>query len=124
MLLNTTNKQKEPHVVAAPCVNIYEMEKHVELAVEMPGMDKKSLEVLVEGSTLKISGRKHKDEIGKEYVPIHQERTVTEYEREFELNMDVDSERISAEYKDGVLKVLLAKSEKVIPKKIEIRTQE
>jgi len=115
-------KREEGSLVVAPNVNIYDHDKDIVLAVEMPGADKNSLGVHLDGQVLTLKGTKKPDEVGKEYQIIHQERQPVEYLRTFELNTDVDREKIRAEYTNGVLKVFLARAEKVQPKMIKIKT--
>lgn len=121
------DKLKLPHredqaLVVVPHVNIYGQEKDVVLSVEMPGADKTTLDVHLDGNVLAIRGKKKKDDVGKEYQLVHQERQPVEYQRTFELNADVDREKVRAEYTDGVLNVFLTRSEKAQPKNIKIKT--
>ncbi len=120
MFKNSLKKQDQETAVIAPRVNIYEQNQQVVLAVEMPGIDKKDLDVQVEGSRLKIAARKAGGDVPKEYSLVYGERVPAEYRREFELNADVDTEKIEAQYEDGVLKVFLARALKAQPRKIEI----
>lgn len=121
-MLEKFKKNKEELSIVAPYVNMYEKDKDIEIAVEMPGVDKKTLDVHLDGNQLVIQAKKKKEEIAKEYKLLFQERTPVAYERRFEINTEVDREKIQAEYKDGVLKVSLAKSEAAKPKKITIKT--
>ena len=121
-MLEKLRKNKEDLTVVAPYVNIYEKDRDIVLAVEMPNADKETLDVHLDGSQLVIQARKKKDEIGSEYKPLHQERTRVAYERRFEVNTEIDRDKVSAEYKDGILKVALAKAEAAQPRKITIKT--
>ena len=122
-MLNKINFfKKEGDPILAPHANIYDQGNEVALAVEMPGVDKDSLEVSLDGNLLYLKGRKKKEDVGKDYQIIHQERQGVEYQRVFELNADVDRESLRAEYVNGVLKIFLSKSEKAQPKKIKIKT--
>lgn len=116
------SKNKEEAAVVAPFVNMYDQDQKIVLAVEMPGVDKATLEVYVNHNELIIKGKKKKEDVGKEYQLIYQERTVDEYERRFEINTQIDSEKIDAQYKDGILKITLARSAAAQPKKITIKT--
>ena len=121
-MLNKLTKNKEDVRIVAPFVNMYEQDRKIVLAVEMPGADKGSLDVHVDGNQLIIRGKKVKDEIGKEYKLLYQERATVEYERRFEINTQIDREKIDSQYTDGILKIGLAKSEAAQPKKIMIKT--
>jgi HSP20 family protein len=85
-------------------------------------VDKSALDVNLNGNQLIIQARKKKDEISKEYKSLYQERAPVTYERRFEINTEIDRDSIEAEYKDGILKVTLAKSEAAQPRKITIKT--
>ncbi|MBU1044030.1 MAG: Hsp20/alpha crystallin family protein [Candidatus Omnitrophica bacterium] len=115
------NSKNDNAVVVLPNTNIYDQDKSIVLSLEMAGVDKESLDVNLEGNILRIKATKKKEDIPREYQALYQERQVVEYKRSFELNAEVDREKIEAEYKDGVLKVFLCKAEKAQPKKIAIK---
>lgn len=121
-MLDKFTKNKEEIKVIAPFVNMYEQENKIVLAVEMPGVDKTTLDVHVDDNQLIVKGKKGKEDVGKEYKLIYQERIPVEYERRFEINTQIDRDRIEAHYKDGILKIGLTKSEAAQPKKITIKT--
>ncbi len=121
-MLEKFKRDREELSVVAPFANLYEKGGDIVIAVEMPGVDKDSLALNLDGNLLIIQGRKKKDDIGKEYAPVYRERRLVVFERRFEINTQIDREKIRAEYKDGILKVLLAKSEKAQPKKITVKT--
>ena len=83
-------------------------------------MDKKDINVAVKENVLTISGeRSHKEETKeKNYYKV--ERQYGKFERSFHLPETVDSEKISASYKDGVLTLTIPKVEKAKPKEIPI----
>ncbi len=122
-MLKKLRRERETEEVVAPFANIYEKENAVEIAVEMPGVDKRTLEVDLERAQLIIRGRRRTEEVGKEFKPIYEERAAVTYERRFEINTEIDRDKIRAEYRDGVLKVTLPKAEAVQPKKIPIQTK-
>ncbi len=121
MLEKIKRKQEEVFVVA-PFANMYEKDRNIILALEMPGVDKSTLDVRLNGTQLIIQARKRKEEVGKEYKPLYQERSPVAYERRFEINTDIDRGSVEAEYQDGILKILLAKVEAVQPCKIAIKS--
>lgn len=115
-------KKDDEMVTVLPNANIYEQDNNIVLALEMPGVDKDTLDVTIDSNNLMIKGKKKKDVIPKGYDALYQERHFVRYKRTFELNVDVDRDKLKAEYKNGILKVSLPKSEKSQPKKIEIQT--
>jgi len=121
-MLEKFKKNQEDLMIIRPCVNIYEQNNNIILAVEMPNVDKQTLDVNLDNNQLIIRAIKKKDEISKEYHSIHQERSRVGYERRFEINTEIDRDKIEAEYKNGILTVTLAKAEAEQPKKITIKS--
>lgn len=101
--------------------DIYETEDGFVLVGEMPGVDKKGIHVHVSENELTITGHFQAELGNKEQVILH-EIPGADYRRSFTLSDAVDREKISAELKEGVLTVHLAKSESVKPREIEITT--
>ncbi len=105
----------------APPVDIYETGQNLVMKVELPGIDPKDVEVRVENNTLYIRGeRKFEKEVSEEN--FHRvERSYGSFARSFTLPSTVDTDRITADYKDGVLTLTLAKLEEAKPKSIHIQ---
>src|SRR4051794_18381485 len=96
--------------VVAPDVNIYETGEGYVLQAEMPGVTKEGLEIMLEGNTLAFTGRRH-----EEVVPgtaLYRESRGTDYRRVFELDPAIDSNKISAEMRQGMLTLTLPKAER------------
>jgi HSP20 family protein len=112
--------------VAAPAVDIVEGENVYEVRAELPGMDEKDIEVKLAGGGLTIKGEKHeekeeKEEKKKDYYL--QERQFGSFERYFTVPEGVDTDKIEAKFKKGVLTVRLPKKPEAIKpeKKIEVK---
>lgn len=105
----------------APLVDIAEDDKEYLIKVEIPEVQKEDVNVTVEGGTLTISGERkaEKEEKGRRFHRV--ERYYGRFERSFSIPDDAASENVKAEFKDGVLRVHLAKSEKARPKQIEVK---
>lgn len=104
-----------------PAVDIYENDKHeLVLEAELPGMDRKDIEVTVENGTLTLRGeRKLSQEFRKEQV--HRlERSYGAFTRSFSLPRTVDAANVSAEYRNGTLRVTLPMREEARPKQIPV----
>lgn len=114
---------KEAMTVAewAPTVDIVEDEKHYVIKAELPEVKKEDVHVRVENGVLTITGERkaEKEEKNKKYHRI--ERSYGSFARSFSLPENVEAEKVSAAYKDGVLTVTVAKSEKAQPKHIEVK---
>lgn len=105
----------------APLVDIAEDEKEYLVKVELPEVQKDDVKVTVENGTLSISGERksEKEEKGRKLHRI--ERYYGRFERSFSIPDDAEADNVKAEFKDGVLRVHLAKSEKARPKQIEVK---
>lgn len=116
-------EKKEAITVAewSPLVDITEDDKEYVIKAEIPEMKKEDIKVNVNEDVLTISGERkyEKEEKGKKYHRV--ERAYGSFMRSFTLPEDTDGSKVSAEYKDGVLKVRLPKSEKAKPKSIEVK---
>ncbi len=106
-----------------PRVNIREREDRYELTAEIPGMNKDEISIEVQDNTLTIRGEKATEkDTGDEKFHVC-ERVYGKFERSFFLPENVKSEGVDAEYKDGVLKIGIPKTEKAIPKEIKVRVK-
>jgi HSP20 family protein len=117
------NGQEETMTVAQwlPLVDIAEDEKEYRIKAELPEVKKEEVKVTVESGVLTISGERRfeKEEKDRKYHRI--ERSYGSFTRSFSVPDDADDSKVSAEFKDGVLTVHLAKSEKARPKSIEVK---
>jgi HSP20 family protein len=104
----------------APSVDIFEHEGNLVLKAELPGVDPKDVDVRVENNVLTLRGeRRLETEVKKEkYHRV--ERAYGTFSRSFTLPNVVDTEKIKAEYKDGVLQVTLPQREEAKPKQIQV----
>ena len=105
----------------APLVDIVEDDNEYLIKAELPEVKKEDVKVTVQDDVLTISGQRQyeKEEKGKKYHRV--ERAYGSFTRSFTLPEDADGEKVAAEFKDGVLKVRLPKSEKARPKSIEVK---
>ncbi len=105
----------------APLVDIAEDGKEYLIKVELPEVPKEDVKVTVENGTLTISGERkaEKEEKGRKFHRL--ERFYGRFERSFTIPDDAESGEVKADFKDGVLRVHLAKSEKARPKQIEVK---
>jgi HSP20 family protein len=104
-----------------PLVDITEDEKEYLIKAELPEVKKEDVKVTVEDGTLSITGERkfEKEEKGKKYHRV--ERAYGSFMRSFTLPEGTTGDKVSAEFKDGVLKVHLPKSEEVKPKSIDVK---
>jgi len=103
-----------------PRVDIVDDKEQVRLEMEMPGMEKENIKVTVENSVLTISGERTRKEEEKDANFVRCERCYGAFSRSFTLGDDIDSENISADYRNGILHLTLPKTEKSKPKEINV----
>jgi HSP20 family protein len=105
----------------APSVDITEDEKEFLVKADLPEVKKEDVKVTVENGVLTITGERkfEKEEKGKKYHRI--ERSYGNFLRSFTLPDTVEGAKVNAEFKDGVLKVHLPKTEKAKPKSVEVK---
>ena len=114
---------KEPLKLAdfSPAVDIQETEKEFLLKVELPEVKKEDVEVTIQEGVLTITGERklEKEEKGKKFHRV--ERAYGTFVRAFQVPSDADEKKITAEYKDGLLVLPLAKLEKPPAKTIQVK---
>jgi HSP20 family protein len=117
------NSDKESMTITewAPSVDISEDDKEWLVKADLPEVKKEDVKVTVENGVLTITGERkfEKEEKDKKYHRI--ERSYGNFLRSFALPDAADGSKVNAEFKDGVLKVHLPKSEKAKPKAVEVK---
>ena len=104
-----------------PAVDIFETDTHdLVVRAELPGMTREDIEVSVENSTLVLKGEKKFDSEVKEENYRRIERTYGAFQRSFTLPNTVDTTKVSAEYKNGVLTVKLPFREEAKPRSVNV----
>ena len=99
--------------------DIYETEEALCVVMEMPGVEKKDLNVALESDALRVDGQIDFSKYeGME--PVYTEYNVGHYTRSFTLSNKIDQERISAQLEDGVLTLTLPKAKEAQPRRISI----
>lgn len=125
LTLPSRNGEKEAMTVAqwTPLVDISEDDNEYLVKAELPELKKEEVKVNVENGELTISGERkiEKEEKGKKFHRI--ERSYGSFLRSFTLPEAVSADKVSAEFKDGVLTVHLPKDEQAKPKTIEVKVQ-
>jgi len=120
--VRTPEGQEEPLRVAdwAPLVYISEDAKEYLIKAELPEVKREDVKITMEDGTLTIAGdRKYeKEENGRKYHRV--ERSYGSFGRSFSLPADASPGKVTADFKDGVLKVHLAKNEKARPQQVEV----
>ena len=104
-----------------PVVDISEDDKEYVITAELPEVKKEDVRVTVENGVLTITGERkfEKEEKNRKWHRV--ERAYGNFARTFALPDDGDAAKVKAEFKDGVLKVRVAKNEAARPKQIEVK---
>jgi HSP20 family protein len=102
-----------------PTADIFETERSLTVVLEMPGVKKENIDVNVDDGILKIDGKIDFSKY-EGLRPVYTEYNIGHYTRSFRLSSAIDQTKISAEMKDGVLTVVLPKSERAQPRRIDV----
>jgi HSP20 family protein len=105
-----------------PAIEIAETPTEMTVSAELPGIDKKNVDILVEGDMLTMSGEKAEEKTTDEKKYHLWERSYGSFRRSFSLPRGIDAAKISAEFNNGVLTVHMPKTseEQAKGRKIEI----
>jgi HSP20 family protein len=104
----------------SPAVDIFETEGEIVVKAELPGMDRKDITLNLERNVLTLKGERRFEKEAKDDNYHRIERSYGGFSRTFSIPATVDEEKIHAEYKEGVLKIVLPKKEQAKPKQIRI----
>ena len=108
----------------APPVDIYDSGNHeLVIKAELPDMSKDDIDITVENNTLTLRGEKKMDSAMKEECCHRIERSYGVFSRSFSLPTMVDTSKVSADYKNGVLTIKLPVREEAKPKQIQVQVQ-
>jgi HSP20 family protein len=116
-----TPETAQPQHVYTPALDIYESEQGLVLEADLPGVRPEDLEIRVEDNVLHLYG-KVTWPVPPEARLVHEEVRAEDFYRSFILSEEVDTESITADFSNAVLKLTLPKAAKAKPRKIEVRT--
>ena len=103
-----------------PLADIFENDNEVVVKAELPGMNANDIEVRLENNVLVLKGERRFEKETKEENYHRVEREYGTFSRTFALPTAVNGDKVTAEYKDGVLKIVMPKKEETKPKSIKI----
>jgi len=108
-----------PGRVFVPVTDIFETPEALTVVLEMPGVDRDSIQANVENEVVTIEGRiDFKKYEGMQ--PVYTEYNVGHFARSFEISNKIDQSKISAAMKDGVVTIVLPKAEQAKVRKIQV----
>jgi HSP20 family protein len=106
-----------------PAIDIYDSKDNIVVKADLPGMSKDEIEVSVHNDTLTIKGEKKQEKEVREKDYVRSERLYGSFNRTIILPAEVDTSKVTATYKNGVLELTLPKKEEVKAKQIKIDVQ-
>ncbi len=113
------------HGAFSPDIDVVESDKEIAVTVELPGMDEKDIDVSLNEDTLTIRGEKkaEKEDKGKDFYRM--ERSYGSFSRSITLPKEVNTEKVEAQFKKGILTVVLPKTSKAVEetRKISIKSE-
>ena len=107
----------------SPTLDVLETKNDLVVKAEIPGIDPKDIDISLANEMLIIKGEKKQEKEEKEENYHLMERSYGSFARTIQLPKEVQSDKISASYKNGVLKVRLLKSEETEKKEIKIKVE-
>ena len=113
-------KAREESLALAPAVDIYENAQGITVQADMPGVSKDGLSIQADRNSLVIEGNAVID-VPAAMEAIHADVQATRYRRGFALSGELDTERIEATLKNGVLTLRIPKRAEFRPRKVEVR---
>lgn len=118
----TGNEYTRPGRTYVPDVDICETADRLWLRADMPGVEEEAIEVHVANGVLSIEGRVAIQDY-ENLMPVYTEYNVGNYARQFTLSHEIDTERIAARMKHGVLELELPKTAQAKPRRISVAAQ-
>ena len=115
-------RQPSPNEAWVPMVDITEDENEIVLWADPPGVSQKEVDIIINGDQLTLKGEKKFDQTNQRKY-LRRERLVGPFSRTFQLNLPVETEEISAAYRNGVLEIHLPKPAESKPRKVSIQTE-
>ena len=103
-----------------PALDLYEDTDNLIVKAELPGTKREEIDISVHDGTLTISGERKYEEKNQDAEPYRSERFFGRFHRTLALPKPVQSDKATANYKDGILTVILPKTEEAKPKQIQV----
>lgn len=105
-----------------PAVNIVEADNQFLISADLPGMKLDDIHLDLNDGILSLSGERHEEKETKEKNVRRFEKRYGKFVRSFRLPENVVADKIEARYEQGVLEVTIPKTERAMPKKIEVKS--
>lgn len=111
------------NAVWSPLTDISEDDEQYLLHLDLPGVNKEDVKIKYNNGQISISGERFVEEENDNKTYHHVERAFGKYYRSFNLPEKILEDKIDAEFKDGMLKIIIPKAEEAKPKQIEVKVK-
>jgi HSP20 family protein len=127
MDMTQPNTNRETNAVAeapamVPAVDVLENETGITMKADLPGVSRDNLHIRVDGETLTVEGQVNLGDV-KELQAVYAEVRTAHFKRSFVLSRDLDTSKIDASMKNGVLTLTMPKLEQAKPRRIPVRAE-
>ncbi len=103
-----------------PALDVHEDKDNYLVSLELPGLKKEEIDISLQGGVLTVSGERKRESENRDSDTFRSERYFGKFQRSVTLPAVVDSAKVKATYKDGILSVKLPKAEEAKPKQITV----
>ena len=122
-LFNASSKGRVFTAPSYPAINIWTNDEGQLISAEMPGVNPEDIDIDVTGDALSISGERKPDKVMKDAHYHRRERSYGSFSRTVQLPFMVDTNKVEASFKNGILMISLPRAEADKPKKITIKSK-
>jgi len=123
LLSSMFNPRLQASAQSFPAINLWSNEESAVATVEIPGVKIEDLDIMITGDTLTLKGSREPNALTADAVSHRQERECGQFMRSLKLPFPVESEKVEAKLKNGVLHVRLPRASADKPRKITVNSQ-
>ena len=117
--LSTKEEKTKPGKYYVPNTDIYETDGTLVVVMDMPGVEKKNVDIKLEKNVLSVEGQVDLSKYDN-LEPVYTEYNVGHFTRSFSVSSEIDSAKISAKMENGVLTLTLPKAKEAAPRRIDV----
>ncbi|HEY5670481.1 MAG TPA: Hsp20/alpha crystallin family protein [Anaerolineales bacterium] len=121
-LFDSSSRGRVVSAPSYPAINIWTNDEGMLISAEMPAVHPENINIDVNADALSISGDRKSDEVAKEAIFHRRERSYGSFSRTIQLPFMVDTNKVEANFRNGVLMISLPRAEADKPKKITIKS--
>lgn len=104
-----------------PVMDVADYDDQLVITAEIPGVKKEDVKISLQNGTLMVSGKRNPLQFPEDSTWLRNEMQTGSFSRSFVLPNDVQTDKISAELKNGILRIMLPKAEEARPREIQVR---